>query len=211
MSKSKGKSDIFIHPTATVEEGAVLEEGTRVYHYSHVRNGAQLGENCIVGGHVYIDTDVVVGKNCKIQSGARLYHGLTLEDGIFVGPGVQFANDLRPRAINPDSSLKSADDWVVSPTLIKHGASIGMGSNILCGLTIGQWAMVGMAASVVKDVPDYGLVVGSPARLIGFVCPCGRRLDTRNKFGKGYDVIKIRCTCGLSTDVPNETYSLLRE
>jgi len=170
-------SEIFIHPTATVEEGAVLGEGTRIYHYSHVRAGARLGKNCIVGGHVYIDTDVVVGDNCKIQSGARLYHGLTLEDGVFVGPGVQFANDLKPRAINPDGTLKSADDWVVSPTLIKYGASIGMGSNILCGLTIGRWAMVGMGAVVVKDVPDYGLVVGNPAKLIGRVDEEGNRVE----------------------------------
>jgi acetyltransferase-like isoleucine patch superfamily enzyme len=165
----------FVHPTATVEEGAMLGEGTRVYHYSHVRKGARLGKNCIVGGHVYIDTDVVVGDNCKIQSGARLYHGLTVEDGVFIGPGAQFANDLYPRAINPDGSLKSVDDWEVSPTRVKFGASIGMGSNILCGLTIGRWAMVGMGAVVVKDVPDYGLVIGNPAKMIGYVDENGRK------------------------------------
>jgi len=160
---------IHIDPTATVEEGAFLGEGTRIYHYSHVRKGARLGKNCIVGGHVYIDSDVVVGDNCKIQSGARLYHGLTVGDGVFIGPGAQFANDLNPRAINPDGSIKSADDWVVSPTLVKYGASIGMGANILCGVTIGKWAMVGMGAVVVKDVPMKGLVVGNPAQLVGYV------------------------------------------
>ncbi len=167
---------IHIDPTATVEEGAFLGEGTRIYHYSHVRKGARLGKNCIVGGHVYIDSDVVVGDNCKIQSGARLYHGLTVEDGVFIGPGAQFANDLNPRAINPDGSLKSADDWVVSPTVVRQGASIGMGANILCGITIGTWAMVGMGAAVVKDVPNYGLVVGNPAKLIGYVDENGKRV-----------------------------------
>lgn len=175
---------VFIHPTATVEEGATLGEDTRVYHYSHVRGGARLGENCIVGGHVYIDTDVGVGKNCKIQSGARLYHGLTVEDGVFIGPGAQFANDLYPRAINPDGTLKNTDDWEVSPTLIKYGASIGMGATILSGVTVGRWAMVGMGAVVVKDVPDYGLVVGNPARLIGYMDEEGRRVDAPPRSSK---------------------------
>jgi acetyltransferase-like isoleucine patch superfamily enzyme len=166
---------IYIHPTATVEEGAFIGESTRIYHYSHVRKGARLGAQCIVGGHVYIDSEVVVGNRCKIQSAALLYHGLTVEDGVFIGPGARFANDLYPRAINPDGSLKGAEDWVVSPTLIKQGASIGMGAMILSGVTIGQWAMVGMGAVVVKDVPDYGLVVGNPAKLIGYVDEEGRR------------------------------------
>lgn len=168
-------SDVFVHPTATVEEGAQIGKGSRIYHYSHVRSTVRLGAQCIVGGHVYIDGDVVVGDRCKIQSGARLYHGLTVEDGVFIGPGAQFANDLYPRAINPDGSLKGTEDWVVSPTLVKHGASIGMGANILCGITIGRWAMVGMGAVVVEDVPDYGLVVGNPAKLIGYVDEEGRR------------------------------------
>lgn len=168
-------SEIFVHPTATVEEGARIGKGSRIYHYSHVRKEARLGKNCIVGGHAYIDADVVIGDNCKIQSGARLYHGLTLEDGVFIGPGAQFANDLHPRAINPDGTLKSADDWVVLPTLVKYGASIGMGANVLCGITIGRWAMVGMGAVVLKDVPDYGLVVGNPAKLIGYVDETGKR------------------------------------
>jgi len=167
---------LYIHPTATVEAGAVIGDGTRIYHYSHIRAGAQLGRNCIVGGHVYIDSDVVVGDNCKIQSGARLYRGLVVEDGAFIGPGAQFANDLLPRAINPDGTLKDGDDWVVSPTLVKYGASVGMGANILAGVTIGRWALVGMGAVVTRDVPDYGLVVGNPAKLIGFVDEEGKRV-----------------------------------
>ena len=167
--------EYFVHPLATVEEGTRIGKGSRIYHYSHVRALAQLGAQCIVGGHVYIDSDVVIGDNCKVQSGARLYHGLTVEDGVFIGPGAQFANDLYPRAINPNGSLKGAEDWVVSPTLIKYGASIGMGAMILSGVTVGRWAMVGMGAVVVKDVPDYGLVVGNPAKLIGYVDEEGRR------------------------------------
>lgn len=203
-------TDIVIDRTASVEAGAVIGDGTRIYHYTHIRSGARIGTQCIIGGHVYIDTGVAVGNRCKIQSGARLYHGLTLEDGVFVGPGAQFANDLLPRAINPDGTLKSGTDWQVCPTLVKYGASIGMGANVLAGVTIGRWALVGMGAVVTRDVPDYGLVVGNPARLVGFLCPCGRRLNTRHKFGKGYTEVELRCSCGLSVIIPAETYSLLR-
>lgn len=199
----------YIHPTAIVEAGAVIGKSTRVYHYTHIRADAVIGKECVIGGHVYIDAGVVVGSRCKIQSGARLYHGLTLEDGVFVGPGAQFANDLLPRAINPDGTLKSGTDWQVCPTLVRYGASIGMGVNILAGITVGRWALVGMGAVVTKDVPDYGLVVGNPARLAGFVCPCGRRLDTRHRFGEGYAVIELHCSCGLTVVIPAETYALL--
>ena len=168
----------LVVPSAIVEAGAVLGDGTRIYNYTHVRANARLGKNCIVGDHVYIDADVIVGDNCKIQNGAKLYHGVILEDGVFVGPGAQFANDMLPRAINPDGTLKSADDWEVSATLVKYGASVGMGAQILCGVTIGRWAMIGMGAVVTKDVPDYGLVVGNPAKLIGYVNEEGRRVDS---------------------------------
>jgi acetyltransferase-like isoleucine patch superfamily enzyme len=142
-----------------------------------VREGAVLGENCILGKGAYVDFDVRIGDNVKIQNRASVYHGVTLEDGVFVGPHAVFTNDKMPRAINPDGSLKSEDDWELGHILVKKGASIGAGAIIVTGVTIGQFAMIGAGAVVTKDVPDYGLVYGNPARLHGYVCPCGQRME----------------------------------
>jgi acetyltransferase-like isoleucine patch superfamily enzyme len=165
-----------VHPTADVSPDAVIGPGTRVWHQAQIRERARIGANCIVSKGVYIDFDVQVGSNCKIQNGAFLYHGCTLEDGVFVGPGVIFTNDKRPRAINPDGSLKGTDDWEVGKTVVRQGASVGTGSIVLPGVTIGRFAMVAAGAVVSKDVPDYGLAVGVPARLVGFVCACAEKL-----------------------------------
>ena len=173
------------HPTAEIAEDATIGEGTRVWNHAQVRGGAQIGENCIVGKGVYIDAHVQIGSNVKIQNYVSVYDGVTLEDGVFVGPHVCFTNDLRPRAINPDGSLKSAEDWTLSPTRICRGASLGANSTIRCGITIGEWAMVGSGSVVTRDVPAYGLVYGNPARLHGYVCPCGSRLvATRSLAGQ---------------------------
>jgi acetyltransferase-like isoleucine patch superfamily enzyme len=165
-----------VHPTAEVSLSAEIGKGTRVWHQAQIRERVRIGENCIVSKGVYIDFDVQVGNNCKIQNGAFLYHGCTIEDGVFVGPGVIFTNDKQPRAINPDGTLKGTDDWIVGKTLVKYGAAVGTGSIVLPGVTIGRFAMVGAGAVVSKDVPDYGLALGVPARLIGFVCACGQKL-----------------------------------
>ncbi len=117
-----------------------------------------------------------IGDNVKIQNRASVYHGVTLENGVFVGPHVVFTNDKQPRAINPDGSLKSDADWVVGTTRVRTGAALGAGAIVLPDVTIGRFAMVGAGALVTHDVPDYGLVVGQPARLVGYVCPCGARL-----------------------------------
>lgn len=168
---------MFIHPTATVEDDAIIGEGTYVWQNAMVRRGAKLGEGCILGYGVHIDTDVVIGHRVKIQNYVSVYHGVTIEDGVFVGPHVVFTNDKFPRAINTDGTLKRGDDWVVSETLVGYGSSIGANSTIVCGITIGKWAMIGAGSVVTKDVPDYGLVVGNPARLIGYVTPEGERVD----------------------------------
>jgi acetyltransferase-like isoleucine patch superfamily enzyme len=168
--------NIRIHPTAEVSEKARIGEGTSIWHHAQVREGVTIGKNCILGKGVYVDAGVTIGDNVKIQNYVSIYHGVTLEDGVFVGPHVCFTNDLRPRAVNPDGSLKSSDDWVLSPTLIRRGAALGANATIRCGITIGAWAMVGAGSVVTQDVPDYGLVWGNPARLRGFVCPCGESL-----------------------------------
>lgn len=169
---------MFIHPSAEVEPNVTIGDDTRIWHLCHVRRGARIGSECILGRGVYVDAGVVIGNRVKVQNYVSIFHGVKIEDGVFVGPHVCFSNDLRPRAVNPDLTLKAADDWVLTPTLIRTGASIGANASILCGVTVGQWAMVGLGAVVVRDVPDYGLVVGNPARLIGYVCACGERKAT---------------------------------
>jgi UDP-2-acetamido-3-amino-2,3-dideoxy-glucuronate N-acetyltransferase len=165
-----------IHPTAEVEQGAKVGDGTRVWHHAHVRAGATIGANCILGYGVFVDSGVMVGDNVKLQNRVSVYRGVTIEDGVFVGPHVAFTNDKYPRAIKPDGSPATDDDWSISPTLVKQGASIGAAAVVLPGVTIGRWATAGAGAVLSRDVPDHGLVTGNPARLVGYVCRCGRRL-----------------------------------
>ncbi len=166
----------MIHQTAYVSEEAKIGKNVKIWNWVQIRENAEIGDNSIVSKGVYIDFDVKIGKNVKIQNNVSVYHGVTIEDGVFVGPHVCFTNDKVPRAINPDGSLKTADDWEVSKTTVGYGSSIGANSTILPGVTIGRFAMIGAGAIVTKDVPDYGLVVGAPARLVGYVCECGERL-----------------------------------
>lgn len=166
----------FIHPTADVAAQAAIGGGTRIWHHAQVREGARIGDYCIVGKGAYIDIGVTVGNKVKIQNGAYVYHGTTVEDGVFIGPGVVLTNDQLPRAINPNGSLKSDADWKVSSVLIRQGASIGAQAVVLPGVTVGEFAMVGAGAVVTRDVPAHGLVYGNPARLHGYVCRCGQPL-----------------------------------
>jgi UDP-2-acetamido-3-amino-2,3-dideoxy-glucuronate N-acetyltransferase len=173
---------IRIHPTADVSDEAQIGDGTSIWHQAQVREKAIIGNNCIIGKGVYIDADVSLGSNVKVQNYSSVYSGVTIEDGVFVGPHVCFTNDLRPRAIDPEGTLKSPDDWILTPTLIKYGAALGANTTVRCGITIGRWAMVGAGSTVTRDVPDYGLVWGNPARLQGFVCPCGERIAQADLF-----------------------------
>lgn len=166
-----------IHPTAEVSDAATIGEGCRIWHQAQVREGASLGPGCIVGKGVYVDTGVSLGANCKVQNYACLFKGVTLEDGVFVGPHVVFTNDRLPRAITPDGSLKSETDWEIGPVHVARGASIGSRAVILPGVNIGQWALVGAGAVVTKDVPGHALVAGNPARQVGWVCACASRLS----------------------------------
>lgn len=168
---------MYVHPSATVEENATVGEGTYLWHLVLVRRNATIGEECILGRGVFVDANVEIGNRVKIQNYVSVYEGVTIEDGVFIGPHVVFTNDKNPRAINADGSLKSADDWVITETRVKYGSAIGANATIVCGVTIGKWAMIGSGAVVTKDVPDYGLVVGNPARLIGYVTPEGTRTD----------------------------------
>lgn len=171
-------ANVCIHPTADVASDAVIGEGTRIWNQAQVRERASLGAECTIGKSAYIDTDVVIGSRVKIQNNVSVYHGVTIEDGVMVGPHVCFCNDMLPRAITPQGQLKGQDDWVVGPTHVCYGASIGAGSIILPNVTIGRFALIGAGSVVTRSVPAYGLVYGNPARLHGYVCACGHRLTT---------------------------------
>jgi len=158
-----------IHPTADVSSEASVGEGTSIWHWAQVREGARIGSNCNIGKDVYIDVDVIIGDRCKIQNFATLYRGVTLGSRVFVGPHACFTNDPYPRAVSPD--------WQVVPTKVEDGASVGANTTILCGITIGQNAMIAAGAVATKDVPAHALVAGVPAKIIGWVCECGRPLD----------------------------------
>ena len=173
-------SEVRIHPTAEVSPHARIGAGTQVWHQAQIREGVRIGRSCIIGKGVYIDSDVVIGDQVKIQNGVSVFHGATIEDGVFLGPHACLTNDKLPRAITPEGELKRDADWQVGHTLIQYGASIGAGAIILPGVTVGRMAMVGAGAVVTKDVEAHGLVVGNPARLIGYVCDCGHRLEPKN-------------------------------
>lgn len=191
---------VRIHPTAEVSEKASIGAGTSIWHQAQVREGVTIGERCIIGKGVYVDAGVSIGKHVKIQNYVSVYHGVTLDDGVFVGPHVCFTNDLRPRAINPDGSLKAADDWTLSVTRVGYGAALGANSTIRCGITIGRWAMVGSGSVVTRDVPDHGLVWGNPAALHGFVCHCGERLTGGVR--QGETVAAACAACGAQIEIP---------
>jgi UDP-2-acetamido-3-amino-2,3-dideoxy-glucuronate N-acetyltransferase len=217
-------SSYFVHPSADVSPKATVGEGTRIWQHCQVREDARIGRTCILSKGVYIDAGVCIGDNVKIQNGISVYHGVTLEDGVFCGPHCVFTNDRQPRAINPDGSLKSTDDWTISKTLVRRGASIGAHATLVCGITIGQWAMIGAGSVVTRDVPDYGLVYGNPARLHGFVCPCGEKLvkaadEAAQVAGEAAsaaadvtpaDAVALICPkCGTRIAIPQLTYAWL--
>lgn len=194
----------FTHPTSNIEDGVVIGEGTKIWAYAHVRGGTKIGKNCIVSEGVFIDSDSIIGDNCKIQNHAIVYHQAILEDGVFIGPNVCFTNDKQPRAINPDGSLKSADDWEASTIKIGRGAAIGAHSAITPGVTVGKWAMAGSGSVITKDVPDYALVYGNPAKIHGFVCACGKKLsDIVSEEG---EMVILKCECGEEVEISKKVY-----
>lgn len=159
--------------SADVATDAVIGDGSSIWHLAQVREGVTLGARCIVGRGACIGTGVIVGDNCKIQNYALVYEPAVLEDGVFIGPAVVLTNDQYPRAINEDGTQKSADDWHAVGVTIRQGAAIGARAVCVAPVTIGCWATVGSGAVVTRDVPDYGLVVGVPARRIGWVGEAG--------------------------------------
>lgn len=163
-------SDFFIHESSYLDEGAQVGAGTKIWHFSHILRGAVIGENCSLGQNVNIGCNVRVGNGCKLQNNVSLYEGVELEDYVFCGPSCVFTNDLTPRAKYPKGSAG------YKRTLVKTGASIGANATIVCGHTIGRWALIGAGAVVTGDVPDHALMLGVPARRRGWACECGELL-----------------------------------
>ncbi len=164
-----GRRGYFAHESAFIDDGVEIGEGTRIWHVSHVIKGSRIGRNCSIGQNVVIGPDVVIGNGVKIQNNVSVYRGVTLEDGVFCGPSMVFTN-----VVNPRSEIPRMQE--LRPTLVKRGATLGANCTIVCGVTIGRYAFVGAGAVVTKDVPDYALVVGNPARIVGWVCACGVKL-----------------------------------
>ncbi len=162
-------SEVFIHPTAEVADSAKIGNGTKIWNQAQVRNDAVIGDNCIISKNVYIDEHVRIGNRVKIQNNVNVYHGVTVEDDVFLGPSMTFTNDMYPRAFSVD--------WKITNTLVKKGASIGANATIRCGVIIGEFATIGSGCVVTKDVKPHALMVGNPAKQIGWVCNCGYKLD----------------------------------
>lgn len=160
----------FAHETAIVDDGCEVGEGTKIWHFSHVLKGSQVGKGCNIGQNVVIGPDVSIGNGCKIQNNVSVYKGVTLEDDVFCGPSMVFTNVHNPRAF-----IRRMDE--IRATLVRQGASLGANSTIVCGHTVGAYAFIGAGAVVTKDVPDHALMVGNPARRIGWMCRCGVKLD----------------------------------
>ena len=180
MRLGTGMSEVFIHPSAIVESDAI-GPGTRIWAFAHVLDGAKIGSECKIGDHAFVEGGATLGDRVTVKNASLIWHGVTIEDDVFVGPRVTFTNDLTPRV----EYATGPEDWV--STTVRRGVSIGANSTILCGITLGAYAMVGAGAVVIRDVPSHGLVVGNPARQIGWSCVCGHRIES------------LRCTiCGRS-------------
>ncbi len=176
-------SEYFVHPTSIVDDNVSVGKGTKIWHFSHIQSGAQIGEDCSFGQNVNVSNNVKIGNGVKVQNNVSLYEGVELEDYVFCGPSCVFTNDLTPRAKYPKGPAG------YKKTLVKTGASIGANATVVCGHTIGKWALIGAGAVVTDNVPDHALMLGIPARLKGWACECGELLDeslTCKKCGRKY-------------------------
>lgn len=168
------EKDYFVHESSYIDEPCEIGKGTKIWHFSHVMKDCRIGEKCNIGQNVVISPNVTIGNNVKIQNNVSVYTGVICEDDVFLGPSCVFTN-----VINPRSFIERKDEY--RETVVKKGASIGANATIVCGHDIGKYAFIGAGAVVTKDIPDYALVVGSPAKVIGYVCECGNRLKKTDK------------------------------
>lgn len=173
--------DYFVHQSSYVDEPCEIGTGTKIWHFSHIMNDCKIGERCNIGQNVVVSPNVILGNNVKIQNNVSVYTGVICEDDVFLGPSCVFTN-----VINPRSHVSRKDEY--RKTLLKRGCSIGANSTIICGHTVGKYALVGAGSVITKDVPDYALMVGNPARVKGYVCACGEKLV--------FDGNEAVCSCG---------------
>lgn len=179
------EKNYFVHESSYVDDGVSIGCGTKIWHFCHIQSGARIGSGCSLGQNVNVSNNVIVGNGCKLQNNVSLYEGVELEDYVFCGPSCVFTNDLTPRSKYPKGSAGYLK------TLIKYGASIGANATIVCGHTVGRWAMIAAGAVVAKDVPDHALMAGVPAKRIGWVCECGEVLKedlSCKKCGRQYEL-----------------------
>jgi UDP-2-acetamido-3-amino-2,3-dideoxy-glucuronate N-acetyltransferase len=179
-------TNYFVHESSYVDDGAEIGAGTKIWHFCHVMPRAHIGEHCNIGQNVLISSDVVIGTNVKIQNNVSLYTGVIVEDDAFLGPSMVFTN-----VINPRSHINRKDEY--KTTIVRKGASIGANATIVCGTTLGRYCFIGAGSVVTRDVPDYALVYGSPARVRGWMCQCGEQLDFAEQNGEGRAICK---SCG---------------
>ena len=170
----RNKSRIFVHKTAFVGENCKIGSGTKIWHNSQIQSGAQIGNDCTLGHNCFVGSQAKLGNGVKLECNIDVWDLVTLEDYVFVGPSAVFTNDINPRAKYPKKKFPQYGKWI--STLVKEGASIGANATIVCGITIGKYAMIGAGAVVNKDIPDYAIVVGVPAKIIGWMCECGSKL-----------------------------------
>jgi UDP-2-acetamido-3-amino-2,3-dideoxy-glucuronate N-acetyltransferase len=186
--------EVYIHPTAVVDKTAKIGEGTKVWHFAHVRENAEIGRDCVLAHSVYVGKGVKIGNGVKLENRATIYQGVKVEDKVFVGPHVTFTNDPYPRSFSTD--------WRIVETLVKEGASIGAGSVVMCSVTLGEYAMIGAGSVVTNDIPSHALAYGNPAKVRGFVCKCGRKLKEEKKKQK---FILMKCLlCGEKYKIPTQ-------
>jgi len=194
--------DFFVHESAYIDDNVKIGKGTKIWHFSHVLRNTHIGENCVIGQNCMIGPDVRIGKGCKIQNNVSIYKGVTLEDYVFCGPSCVFTNVLTPRAF-----IERKSEFL--PTLVKEGATIGANATIVCGHTVGRYALIGAGAVVTSDVPDYALYLGIPAKHSGWVCKCGvvltRKINSEEK-------LELTCNfCGSKYVLDGDKFVVLEE
>ncbi len=198
QSKSKKKKSVskkyFVHESSLVDKGARVGQGTKIWHFSHINSGARIGKDCVIGQNVFVGAKSVIGNGVRVQNNVSIYEGVILEDFVFCGPSMVFTN-----VINPRSFLSRKHEF--KKTLVKKGATIGANATIICGNTIGRYAFLGAGTIITKNVPDYGLVVGNPGRLIGYMCECGLRLKFKGS----------RATCSVCKSNYSKTKGMVKK
>lgn len=192
---------VYVHSSAVIDKTASIGDGTKVWHFAHVRENAEIGRDCVLGDFVYVGKGVKIGNAVKLENRATIYRGVKIEDKVFVGPHVTFTNDPYPRSFSTS--------WKIVETLVKEGASIGAASTVVCGVTIGEYALIGAGSVVTEDIPSHAMAYGNPAIVRGFVCKCGRKLKKESRAPKKkQDFVWMVCLiCGERYKIPMESYA----